>query len=281
MAIDDQYTGTLLLRDTVKVTAVAAVAALHRMGISTSLITGDTHATAISIANAVGISPESVHASVSPSDKQSIISSLEASGERVAMVGDGINDSPALATASIGIALASGTDVAMEAADIVLMRPDDLLSVPASLSLSRAVFNRIRMNLVWACMYNVIGLPFAMGLFLPFGGYMLPPMAAGAAMAASSISVVVSSLLLKFWRRPRWMDAEKLEKQVEMGNLSFRGSCKSWWEAALSVSGSSGRVGPLRWIQGTRFWFFVTGKPSGRLDSDEGYVPLQTVEPAV
>ncbi|KAJ1715562.1 copper-transporting ATPase [Aspergillus flavus] len=281
VAIDDQYTGTLLLRDTVKVTAVAAVAALHRMGISTSLITGDTHATAISIANAVGISPESVHASVSPSDKQSIISSLEASGERVAMVGDGINDSPALATASIGIALASGTDVAMEAADIVLMRPDDLLSVPASLSLSRAVFNRIRMNLVWACMYNVIGLPFAMGLFLPFGGYMLPPMAAGAAMAASSISVVVSSLLLKFWRRPRWMDAEKLEKQVEMGNLSFRGSRKSWWEAALSVSGSSGRVGSLRWIQGTRFWFFVTGKPSGRLDSDEGYVPLQTVEPAV
>ncbi|KAE8387873.1 E1-E2 ATPase-domain-containing protein [Aspergillus alliaceus] len=281
VAIDNQYTGTLLLRDTVKVTAVAAVAALHRMGISTSLITGDTRATALSIANAVGILPEAVHASASPSDKQSIISSLEASGERVAMVGDGINDSPALATASIGIALASGTDVAMEAADIVLMRPDDLLSVPASLSLSRAVFNRIRLNLVWACLYNVIGLPFAMGLFLPFGGFMLPPMAAGAAMALSSVSVVVSSLLLKFWRRPRWMDAEKLEKQVEMGNLSFRGSRKSWWEAALSVSGSSGRGGPLRWIKRTRAWSFVTGKPPGRLDSDEGYVPLQTVEPVV
>ncbi|KAE8383581.1 copper-transporting ATPase [Aspergillus bertholletiae] len=281
VAIDNQYTGTLSLRDTIKVTAVAAVAALHRMGISTSLITGDTRATALSIANAVGISPEAVHASVSPSDKQSIVSSLEASGERVAMVGDGINDSPALATASIGIALASGTDVAMEAADIVLMRPDDLLSVPASLALSRAVFNRIRLNLVWACMYNVIGLPFAMGLFLPFGGYMLPPMAAGAAMAASSISVVVSSLLLKFWSRPRWMDVEKLEKQVEMGGLNFSGSRKHWWKAALSVSGSSSRGGPLQWIQGTRVWSFVTGKSSSRLDSDEGYVPLQTVEPIV
>jgi Cu+-exporting ATPase len=281
VAIDNQFAGTLLLRDTVKVTAVAAVAALHRMGISTSLITGDTHATAISIANAVGISPEAIHASVSPSDKQSIVSSLEASGERVAMVGDGINDSPALATASIGIALASGTDVAMEAADIVLMRPDDLLSVPASLSLSRAVFNRIRLNLVWACLYNVIGLPFAMGLFLPFGGFTLPPMAAGAAMAASSISVVVSSLLLKFWRRPGWMDVEKLEKQTEMGNLSIRGSRKSWWKAALSVSGSSGRGGPMRWIQGTRIWTLVTGKASSHSDSDEGYVPLQTVEPAV
>ncbi|KAF7588133.1 hypothetical protein BBP40_006133 [Aspergillus hancockii] len=281
VAIDNQFAGTLLLRDTVKVTAVAAVAALHRMGISTSLITGDTLATALSIANAVGIPSEAVHASVSPSDKQSIVSSLEESGERVAMVGDGINDSPALATASIGIALASGTDVAMEAADIVLMRPDDLLSVPASLSLSRAVFNRIRLNLVWACLYNVIGLPFAMGLFLPFGGFTLPPMAAGAAMAASSTSVVVSSLLLKFWRRPSWMDAEKLEKQIEMGNLSFRGSRKSWWKAALSVNGSSGRGGPLRWIQSTKIWSRVTGKVSSHSDSDEGYVPLQTVEPAV
>ncbi|KAE8144807.1 E1-E2 ATPase-domain-containing protein [Aspergillus avenaceus] len=279
VAIDNKFAGTVLLRDTVKVTAVAAVAALHRMGISTSLITGDTHSTAISIANAVGIPPEAVHASVSPSDKQRIVSSLEASGERVAMVGDGINDSPALASASVGIALASGTDVAMEAADIVLMRPEDLLSVPASLSLSRAVFNRIRLNLVWACLYNVIGLPFAMGLFLPFGGFMLPPMAAGAAMAASSVSVVVSSLLLKLWRRPRWMDAQNLEKQVETGNLSFRGSRKSWWGAALSVTGSPVSHGPLRWIRGTKFWSLVTGKSGS--DSEEGYVPLQTVEPAV
>ncbi|KAL4896730.1 E1-E2 ATPase-domain-containing protein [Aspergillus ambiguus] len=282
VAIDNQFAGTIMLRDTVKVTAVAAVAALHRMGLSTSLITGDTHAAAVSIATAVGIPTEAVHASVSPSDKQSIISSLQESGDRVAMVGDGINDSPALATASVGIALASGTDVAMEAADIVIMRPDDLLCVPASLALSRSVFNRIKMNLMWACLYNVIGLPFAMGLFLPFG-YMLPPMAAGAAMAASSVSVVVSSLLLKFWHRPRWMDVERLEKEVEMGNVSMYGSKKSWWGAALSVNGYGSSRGAMHWIRrsGTKLWSLITGRGAVGSTADDGYVPLQTVEPAV
>ncbi|KAH8427988.1 Cu(2+)-transporting P-type ATPase CCC2 [Aspergillus melleus] len=281
VAIDGQFAGTILLRDTLKVTAVAAVAALNRMGIATSLITGDTYPTAVSIATAVGIPVEAVHASVSPSDKQAIVASLQDSGLRVAMVGDGINDSPALATASIGIALSSGTDVAMEAADIVLMQPDDLLSVPASLALSRSVFNRIRLNLIWACLYNVIGIPFAMGLFLPFGGFMLPPMAAGAAMAASSVSVVVSSLLLKFWRRPRWMNAERLEKEIEANNTSLRGSKKSWWNANLSVTGSGAGSGPVRFAQNTgrQLWSLVTGKGSRKSDTDEGYVPLQTVEP--
>lgn len=280
VAIDNQYAGTISLRDTIKSTAVAAVAALHRMGISTSLVTGDTHATAVAVASAVGIPTSSVHASVTPSHKQSLVASLQSSGERVAMVGDGINDSPALATASIGIALASGTDVAMEAADIVLMRPDDLLSVPASLSLSRAVFNRIKLNLLWACLYNFIGLPFAMGLFLPFGGFMLPPMAAGAAMAASSVSVVVSSLLLKFWRRPRWMDAELLEKELEMGRIGPRGSQKKWWKPALFASGPGGRRRQIKdYLAG--LWFLATGRRGTATRSDEGYVPLQTVEPAV
>ncbi|PKX92527.1 Cu(2+)-transporting P-type ATPase CCC2 [Aspergillus novofumigatus IBT 16806] len=228
VAIDHQFAGTIFLRDTVKSTA-------------TSLITGDTRSTALSVASAVGITSEFVHASASPSDKQSIIASMQESG-------DGINDSPALATASIGIALASGTDVAMEAADIVLMRPDDLLSVPA-------IFRRIKLNLMWACLYNVIGLPFAMGLFLPFGGFMLPPMAAGAAMAASSVSVVVSSLLLNFWKRPRWMDVEKLEKEAQL----------NWWAAALSVSGPGGRA---RVCPRT-------------IDTNDGYVPLQAVDPVV
>ena len=288
VAIDGQYAGIISLRDSIKVTAVAAVAALQRMGLSTSLITGDTYTTAISIATAVGIPTSSVHASVSPSDKQSIIASFQESGDRVAMVGDGINDSPALATASIGIALSSGTDVAMEAADIVLMRPNDLLSAPASLSLSRSVFNRIKLNLIWACLYNVIGLPFAMGLFLPFGGLMLPPMAAGAAMAASSVSVVVSSLLLKFWRRPRWMDIERLEKEFHMGqgHVGISGSQKkSWWATALSVTGSSsgGQQRPLGRVfksTGNAIWSFITGKKTRAVDDDEGYVPLQTVEPA-
>lgn len=280
VAIDGQYAGTLRLRDTVKPTARGAVAALHRMGLTTALVTGDARPTALAIAAAVGIPPEAVHASVAPADKQAIIATLEDRGHRVAMVGDGINDSPALATASIGIALASGTDVAVEAADIVLMRPDDLLSVPASLCLSRTVFNRIRLNLVWACLYNLIGLPFAMGLFLPFGGIMLPPMAAGAAMAASSISVVVSSLLLKFWRRPRWMDADTLAYEGPAGpdpRAAVTTTTKTRWDVMTLAP----RHGPARLVHQAvgRMRALFLGKPAGGLDTDEGYVPLQTVEP--
>ncbi|KAJ5934893.1 hypothetical protein N7466_004440 [Penicillium verhagenii] len=283
VAIDKRYAGTISLRDSVKDSAVAAVAALHRMGIAISMVTGDTLSSAISIATAVGIPLSSVHASASPSDKRTIISRLQMSGERVAMVGDGINDSPALATASVGIALASGTDVAMEAADIVLMRPDDLLTVPASLSLSRTVFTRIKMNLVWACLYNVIGLPFAMGIFLPFTGFMLPPMAAGAAMAMSSVSVVVSSLLLKLWRRPSWMDIDRLEKEVNSGAISATGRARhsrkaSWWSPATILSPDDPRSA-RRYVVHViaALWSVATGKQSAR--EDEGYVPLQTVEP--
>ncbi|OQD72877.1 hypothetical protein PENDEC_c018G03692 [Penicillium decumbens] len=284
VAIDGLYAGTISVRDSVKDTAVAAVAALHRMGISTSMVTGDTLSTALSVAAAVGIPAASVHASASPADKRTIISNLQLNGDRVAMVGDGINDSPALATSSVGIALASGTDVAMEAADIVLMRPEDLLSVPASLSLSRSVFNRIKLNLVWACVYNIIGLPFAMGIFLPFTGFMLPPMAAGAAMAASSVSVVVSSLLLKLWRRPSWMDIKRLEKELGSNPSAFGGGRSharktSWWAPATVLSTDSPRS-LRRWAGDTisALWSVVTGKRTVIRD-DEGYVPLQTVEP--
>ncbi|KAJ5809884.1 Copper-transporting ATPase [Penicillium pulvis] len=278
VAIDKQYAGTISLRDSVKDSAVAAVAALHRMGITVSMVTGDTLSTAISIATAVGIPTSSVHASASPSDKRTIIDRLQMSGERVAMVGDGINDSPALATASVGIALASGTDVAMEAADIVLMRPDDLLTVPASLSLSRTVFNRIKMNLVWACLYNVIGLPFAMGIFLPFTGFMLPPMAAGAAMAMSSVSVVVSSLLLKLWRRPSWMDIDRLEKEAISAPQRNHARRASWWSPATMLSPNDPRS-VRRYVVHViaALWSIMAGKQSAR--EDEGYVPLQTVEP--
>jgi Cu+-exporting ATPase len=289
VAIDNRYAGTISLRDTVKETAVAAVAALHRMGISTSMVTGDTLSTAMGIATAVGIPTASIRASVSPSEKRSIVSALQAEGERVAMVGDGINDSPALATASVGIALASGTDVAVEAADIVLMRPDDLLSVPASLSLSRTVFKRIKMNLIWACIYNIVGLPFAMGLFLPFTGFMLPPMAAGAAMALSSVSVVVSSLLLKLWRRPSWMDVEHLEKELRSGSISAAGMARrrhfrkvSWWASTAIFEDTPRSL--RRRVRNviSSLWSLITGKePMTAVRGDEGYVPLQTVESPV
>lgn len=149
-----------------------------------------------------------VWSKVTPPEKQAIIKSMQLlQSETIVMVGDGINDSPALATADIGIAIGTGTDVAMEAADIVLMRPDALLDVASAIVLSRSIFRRIKINLLWAAIYNLLSIPFAMGLFLPFG-IMLPPMAAGAAMALSSVSVVCSSLLLKNWARPSWTTYE-------------------------------------------------------------------------
>lgn len=256
IAIDSSFAGHLCLTDPIKDSAVAAIAALHRMGIKTAIVTGDQRSTALAVARIVGIPSRNVHAGVTPDQKQDIVRQLQSEGERVAMVGDGINDSPALATADVGIAMASGTDVAMEAADIVLMRPNDLMDIPASIQLARAIFGRIKLNLIWACGYNIIGLPFAMGFFLPYGWH-LHPMAAGAAMAGSSVSVVASSLLLKFWKRPRWMDDALAE---EKGQLRKRG--KGW-----GLGGLVGRV--------TDIARAVTGR---KRQEEEGYVPLTTLE---
>ncbi|CAG8958352.1 hypothetical protein HYFRA_00011029 [Hymenoscyphus fraxineus] len=257
IAIDGAFAGHLCLSDTVKDSARAAIAALHKMGIKTAMITGDQRSTALAVARIVGISSKNVHAGVTPDQKQDIIREYQTQGLCVAMVGDGINDSPALATADVGIAMSSGTDVAMEAADVVLMRPNDLMDIPASIQLARSIFNRIKLNLIWACGYNVVGLPFAMGIFLPFG-YHLHPMAAGAAMATSSVSVVASSLLLKFWKRPAWMDDALVE---ETGQLRRRG--KGWG----IVGGVVGRVRD------------VVARVTGRRREEEGgYVPLSNLE---
>lgn len=263
VAIDGAFTGVVALSDTIKPTANATILALNRMNITTSLVTGDQLPSAIAVAKAVGISTRNIHAGVSPDQKQTIIKQLQADGSIVAMVGDGINDSPALATADIGIALSSGTDVAMEAADIVLMRPEDLLSVAASLSLSRTIFNRIKLNLVWACLYNLIGLPFAMGFGLIFAHpVMLPPMAAGAAMAASSVSVVGSSLLLKFWKRPAWMNVERLEMEGEKS-----GGARGMRTASVQGWSTIGRIERI-----------ARGFLGRKAKTNEGYVPLQDVE---
>jgi Cu+-exporting ATPase len=257
-AIGKTYTGTLSLSDTIKPSARAAILALRRLGITSSIVTGDTSASALVVAAAVGIDAEDVHASATPADKKAIVADLQSRGQIIGMVGDGINDSPALALADVGIALSTGTDVAMEAASIVLMSNTDLLSIPASLCLSRAIFSRIKLNLAWACMYNFIGLPFAMGFFLPWG-LSLHPMAAGAAMACSSVSVVMSSLHLKFWHRPSWMKVSVLdpgadisEKDIQNENVQNKGvfgTALEWvkdaWAARKRNQEEAGYV-PLR-----------------------------------
>ncbi|WWC91209.1 uncharacterized protein L201_006151 [Kwoniella dendrophila CBS 6074] len=191
----------LSLADSPKPSSTHAIKALKDMGIKVTMLTGDAEITAKAIAREVGIDENEVYAGVSPKGKAKIVGDLgEKDGGGVAMVGDGINDSPALVAASLGIALSSGTSIAMEAADVVLMR-SDLLDVVAALDLGQSIFRKIQANLLWACCYNILMIPLAMGFFLPWNIH-LHPMMAAAAMAFSSVSVVCSSLTLKWWRRP-------------------------------------------------------------------------------
>lgn len=265
IAIDGQFAGHLCLADTIKEGAAAAISVLHRMGVKTAIVTGDQHSTAAAVAKAIGIAPDNVYAGVSPDQKQAIVTQLQAAGEIVAMVGDGINDSPALATADVGIAMSSGTDVAMEAADVVLMRPNNLMDIPVALNLARSIFGRIKLNLAWACLYNLVGLPFAMGIFLPLGLH-LHPLAAGAAMAASSVSVVVSSLLLKLWKRPAYMDETLYdERGVLKRSTGWR------WRLQNTVSSAQNVL--------EDGWHLVTGKRWSNNES-EGYVPLANLDHA-
>ncbi|KAF5937133.1 hypothetical protein HYC85_024639 [Camellia sinensis] len=203
VAMDRELVGVLAISDPLKPGAREVISILKSMKVRSIIVTGDNWGTANSIANEVGI--DTVVAEAKPEHKAEKVKELQGSGYIVAMVGDGINDSPALVAADVGMAIGAGTDIAIEAADIVLMK-SNLEDVITAIDLSRKTFSRIRLNYIWALGYNLLGIPIAAGVLFPSTGFRLPPWIAGAAMAASSVSVVCCSLLLKYYKRPNRLD---------------------------------------------------------------------------
>lgn len=194
VAVDTQHAGVIALADSIRPESREAIEQMKSIGLRVVMLTGDNSKAAHRIAELVGI--HEVHAQVLPKDKAEVVQRLQSAGSVVGMVGDGVNDAPALARADVGMAVGAGTDIAMHAADITLMR-SDLRSIPEAIALSRATMRTIRQNLGWAFVYNLIGVPIAAGVLYPFTGWLLSPMFASAAMASSSVSVVTNSLRLR------------------------------------------------------------------------------------
>ncbi len=198
-AVDGRPAAVIAIADTLKAGSIAAVAELHRLGIEVAMLTGDNRRTAEAIARSVGI--DRVVADVRPDGKAEAVKALQAEGKVVAMVGDGVNDAPALAAADVGVAMGTGTDVAMESAGVTLMS-GDLRGLVTAIALSRATMRNIRENLFWAFAYNVVLIPVAMGVLYPFTGILLDPILAAAAMALSSVTVVSNALRLRRFAPP-------------------------------------------------------------------------------
>ena len=198
-AKNGELAGTIAVADEVKETSAGAIAALRSLGVDVRMLTGDNRVTAEAIARRVGLTSEQVIADVLPADKERHVRELQDAGSKVAMVGDGINDSPALARADVGLAIGTGADIAKEGADVVLMR-SDLMDVARAIELSRATIRNIKQDLFWALFYNGIGIPLATGVFFPLTGWQLSPMFGAAAMSLSSVCVVSNALRLKSFK---------------------------------------------------------------------------------
>lgn len=201
VAVDHEILGILGIADVPKPEAYLAVTTLRSAGIDVWMVTGDNKTTAEAIADDFGIPKNRVVSNAMPQDKVAKVRELQRAGRSVAMVGDGVNDSPALASANLGIAIGAGTHVAIEAADMVLVR-SNLLDVVVALDLAKVVFRRIRINFMFALMYNILAIPFAAGVWFPYTHMQVPPQYAGLSMAMSSISVVASSMAIRFYKKP-------------------------------------------------------------------------------
>jgi Cu+-exporting ATPase len=195
--IDGKVVGLISLSDEIKSESIAAIQALKKQGLNIMMLTGDSEASARHIANSVAI--DHVVANVLPGEKEKLVQDLMEKGEKVIFVGDGINDAPSLARADIGMAIGSGSDIAIESADFILMR-SNLMDVSTAIRLSHATLKTIKQNLYWAFIYNIIGIPIAAGVLYLFNGPLLSPMIAAAAMSFSSISVVLNALRLRFFK---------------------------------------------------------------------------------